>query len=119
MHQLAADSLDRPVILVFIMKSCPCSTTAQPFFNTLWQAYQEKARFLGVIDSDMTEAKAWQMANKVPFPLLPDPKESVIGSYKAEHSAYSASSRLMVSLRSYGPAFPKRCWTARASAWPS
>ena len=89
-HSLAATTKDGPLVLLFIRYNCPCSETAQPFFNRLWQGYHEKVAFLGVINGDMTQAKEWQSSNSVPFPILPDPTESVIRSYKAEHSAYSA-----------------------------
>jgi peroxiredoxin len=107
MHRLAQDTLDRPLVLVFIMNTCPCSTTAQPFFNKLWQAFHDKVAFLGVINSDMTEAKAWQSTNNVPFPILPDPKEAVIRSYKAEHSAYSALITSNGDLEKLWPGFSK------------
>lgn len=89
-YSLDTVTRDRPLVLLFIKYNCPCSETAQPFFNQLWQGYHEKVAFLGVINADMTKAKAWQADNKVPFPLLSDPNEAMIQGYEAEHSAYSA-----------------------------
>ncbi len=80
----------RPLVLVFIKTDCPCSVTAQPFFNELWQAHKKYVTFIGVINKNLFVANRWQKENKVPFPILADPNESLIRKYRAEYSAYSA-----------------------------
>jgi peroxiredoxin len=107
MHALTGATKDGPLVLLFIRYNCPCSETAQPFFNRLWQGYHEKVGFLGVINGDMTKAKAWQSANQIPFTILADPKESVIQSYEAEHSAYSALVTSNGALEKLWPGFSK------------
>jgi hypothetical protein len=59
---------DGPAILVFIEDGCPCSQAAQPFFNLLFDAYGEHARFFGVFDGDVTAAKKWAKQISSSFP---------------------------------------------------
>ena len=81
---------DRQLLLLFIKHDCPCSETAQPFFNTLAKAYSAKILFLGVIDADLTTARKWQEKNKVPFPILSVPNESIMREYEVPNGAFSA-----------------------------
>ena len=81
---------DGPAVLVFIKDGCPCSHAAQPFFNLLFDAYGEHARFFGVFDGDVTAAKKWAKQNLVEFPILSDPDLRAVREYKAENSAYVA-----------------------------
>jgi peroxiredoxin len=81
---------DRPVVLVFIKDGCPCSLAAQPYFNLLFGAYGKHARFFGVFDGSVSDAKKWAAKNQAAFPLLSDPDLSAVKEYKAENSAYVA-----------------------------
>ena len=89
-HDLAEERADGPVVLIFISDGCPCSVSAEPYWNSLHAAYNGRIRFLGVIDGDAAVARAWGTHNGVPFPILPDPRGQIIRSYGAENSAYVA-----------------------------
>jgi peroxiredoxin len=81
---------DAPIVLFFIKDGCPCSQAAQPFFNLLFDAYGKHARFFGVFDGDVANAKKWANHNQVAFPILSDPDLHTVHEYKAENSAYVA-----------------------------
>ncbi len=81
---------ESPVVLVFIKDGCPCSHAAQPFFNLLFDAYGNHARFFGVFDGSVSDAKKWAKQNQSSFPLLSDPDLRTVHEYKAENSAYVA-----------------------------
>ena len=79
-----------PVVLVFIKDGCPCSVSAEAYFNQLHAAYRGKIRFVGVIDGDPKTARKWGAIQGVPFPIVPDPKLDLMQSYGATNSAYVA-----------------------------
>ena len=81
---------DAPVFLSLIKDGCPCSASAQPFYNRLHAAYGARARFLGVIDDDLDSARRWASASRVGFPILSDPASGLARACGAENSAYSA-----------------------------
>jgi peroxiredoxin len=75
------------VVLVFIKDGCPCSHATQPFFNLLFDAYGNHARFFGVFDGSVLSAKKWAKQHQAAFPLLSDPDLRTVHEYKAENSA--------------------------------
>lgn len=89
-YELRALSASSPLVLVFIKGGCPCSMSAQPFFNELHAAYGRGARFLGVIHGDLELARGWSREQRVPFPILADPEMQIIRAFRAENSAYVA-----------------------------
>lgn len=80
----------RPAVLVFIKDGCPCSESAQPYFNRLHAAYGERARFVGVIGGNTAEARRWAVSHEVRFPILADPDLEIVRRYRAKNSAYVA-----------------------------
>ena len=79
-----------PVVLVFIKDGCPCSASASPYFNALNTLYGGRLRMLGIIDGDAEVARRWGSANRVTFPILPDPRVEIAKSYGATNSAFVA-----------------------------
>lgn len=82
-------TMSRPLVLLFIQDGCPCSEAAQPFFNDLHAAYGDRVQFAGVIDGDLAAARAWAVANHVPFRILADPDLEIVKHYQVKNSAYS------------------------------
>lgn len=80
----------RPLVLFFIQDGCPCSESAQPFFNRLHQLYGGGAQFVGVIDAEAAAARDWAAANRAAFPLLLDPRLEIVRRYGAKRSTYVA-----------------------------
>lgn len=89
-HDLASESARGPVVLVFVKDGCPCSVSAQPFFNRLAAAYGESVRFFGVIDGTPETAWAWGRKYRSPFPILADAETKIVKDYEAESSVYVA-----------------------------
>jgi peroxiredoxin len=80
----------RPLVLVFIKRGCPCSVEFEPFFHRLEERYRDAADFLGVIDADVGSARAYALANKVPYRVLADPDHAIITRCEAKHGGYVA-----------------------------
>ncbi len=76
-----------PVVLTFIKDGCPCSESAQPYFNRLVVAHPG-AEFLGVIDVDAEKAARWASKCRVSYPLLLDPALEIVRAFHVENSAY-------------------------------
>ncbi|QDV32824.1 peroxiredoxin family protein [Tautonia plasticadhaerens] len=81
---------ERPVVLVFIKDGCPCSTSAEPFYARLHDAYGDRAAFLGVIDGDRSVASRWVGDHGTPYPVLADPSLELARDFEARNSAYVA-----------------------------
>ncbi len=79
-----------PVVLIFIKDGCPCSVSAESYFNNLHAAYRGHVTFFGVIDRERDEAEAWAARYAVPFPLLLDPHGELVRKYHVTNSAYLA-----------------------------
>ena len=80
----------RPLVLVFIKRDCPCSVEFEPFFHRLEGRYRDVADFVGVIDSGADLARAYAVANKVPYRVLADPDRTIITRFRAKSGGYVA-----------------------------
>lgn len=88
MHSLVDLTKDKPLLLYFIDKECPCCITALPVVNRIRQAYKDELNFYGVIDAGGEVAKKWADANKPGYPILQDPEFKLIKAYKAKAATY-------------------------------
>jgi len=80
----------RPQLVYFVLDGCPCSADAEPLFHDLAKRYQGKVDFVSVTDADPVKAKRWKDQQRVPYPVVPDPKKEIIRAYDAKSSVYSA-----------------------------
>ena len=85
-----AAGVARPLVLVFIKRGCPCSVEFEPFFHRLEERYHDAADFVGVIDADVGSARAYAVANKVPYRVLADPDRTIITRLGAKRGGYVA-----------------------------
>ncbi len=76
-----------PVLLTFIKQGCPCSESAQPYFNALHAAYPGVS-LLGVIDVEGEAAGRWAERHRVTDPMLLDPAGELVRGYGVQNSAY-------------------------------
>ncbi|MFM7148362.1 MAG: peroxiredoxin family protein [Gemmataceae bacterium] len=83
-------SNQRPVVLVFLKKDCPCNEEFQPFFQRLENLYHGQVRFFGVLDGDIDAAARFARDNRVPYPIVADPGQQLIRTLKAENGGYNA-----------------------------
>jgi peroxiredoxin len=86
-YSLAEVTRNGPLVLTFIKKGCPCSEAVQRFFNQLRDAYPA-ATFLGVIDTDVDQARRWEVRFRARYPLLPDSGLELTRAYNVQSSAY-------------------------------
>ncbi|WP_435009299.1 peroxiredoxin family protein [Tundrisphaera lichenicola] len=90
MYRLSEIVKDGPAVLLFIKDGCPCSRSADPFFQRLHAAGRGFVPFFGVIDGGVMVADKWAEQNNSAFPILADPEMKIIQAFGAESSAYSA-----------------------------
>lgn len=79
-----------PVLLFFIVDSCPCCVTARPYIDRIQATYKDVLTVVGVINADARTAGQWARNNSAKFPLLLDPKLNTIHAYKAKRGTYMA-----------------------------
>ncbi len=80
----------RPLVMIFIKRDCPCSVEFEPLFHRLEERYRDVADFVGVIDAGVDQARAYAVANRVPYRVLADPEGAIIGRFEAKHGGYVA-----------------------------
>lgn len=78
---------DRPQMVIFIKRGCPCSIDAQPLFNRLARKFDKKVDFVGVIDK---EAREFGNQFSVVFPIIDEPSLALMKAYDARASVYCA-----------------------------
>ena len=88
-HTLANLSEDKPLVLFFVEKECPCCKGAKTFMDRIQEVYGDEANVVGVINADPPMAKAWSNAVLPTFPILCDPEMKTIQAYKAERGVYT------------------------------
>lgn len=78
---------DRPQMVLFIKKGCPCSIDAQPLFNRLAIKFRKGVQFVGVIDKG---AKDFSTQSSVVFPIVEEPSKKLMKAWDARASVYCA-----------------------------
>ncbi|MBS1706021.1 MAG: redoxin domain-containing protein [Armatimonadetes bacterium] len=80
----------KPALLIFTLTECPCSMQAQPFFNSMANAYGEKINFLAVTKGSKVDCSNYRVNLTVSFPMARDEHGEVAKAYDVPNSAYSA-----------------------------
>ena len=79
----------KPVFLLFILDTCPCSYEGEPFYNRIEKRLGQKIQFIGITNANTTRAKEWKHELHVQFPIVCDPDLKLMRMFKAQHSAFS------------------------------
>lgn len=87
---LVKDLQKGPVFVYFIQDGCPCSVDAEPLFQRIYKKWKDKVTFVGVIDKGADRAQDWVRIFKIPYSVVPDDQKTIIHSFKALNSAFSA-----------------------------
>jgi peroxiredoxin len=88
-HTLASLTKDKPLLIFFVEKECPCCLGAKHFVDKLVDLYPKELNAVGIINADDRVAKAWEKVTKPRFLVLQDPAQEVIRAYKAERGVYT------------------------------
>lgn len=88
-YSLSDLNRDKPLLIFFVEKECPCCLGAKYFVDKMADAYAGGLNTIGIINADGETAQKWVRATKPKFLLLQDPKQEVIRSYKAERGVYT------------------------------
>jgi peroxiredoxin len=87
-HSLREMAETKPVLLYFIVDTCPCCVTAQPYIDRVRQTYEGDLIMVGVINAEAGVAAKWAKDNNAKFPILLDPTKATVHAYKAERGTY-------------------------------
>lgn len=86
---LASPAAERPQFIYFVKDGCPCSFDAEPLFHDLSKQFKGDIDFVSVTDATPEKAKRWYTQMLVPYPVVSDPKQDLINTYKATNSVFS------------------------------
>ena len=75
-----------PVFLIFWNDPCGHNPAAIPLINSITNAYEGKARLLGVVVSSVEGAKVWQEDFQPHHPVIVDPPGKWIDAYEMVYS---------------------------------
>lgn len=89
MRSLASFIGDRPALLFFIEKDCPCCLGAKHFMERLGSMYRGHLSVIGIINASGKTAESWRRVTRPKFPVLEDPQQRVIRQYDAERGVYT------------------------------
>jgi hypothetical protein len=81
---------ERPCVLFFMRRDCPCNVDFEPFLHRLADRFRDIAVFVGVIDAGADVAFAYATANKPPYRVLADPDRAIIRRLEAKNGGYVA-----------------------------
>jgi peroxiredoxin len=87
-YTLASLTKSGPVFFYFIQDGCPVNDQAAPHVHKVADAYRGKATFIGIMDSNEATAKRWASKFKATYPILPDPDQKIIKSFRAQASPW-------------------------------
>lgn len=88
-YNLAGLSTDKPLLIFFIEKKCPCCLGAKYFVDKMVDLYHDELNAVGIINAEGEVAKAWEKTTHPKFLVLEDPQQKVIRAYKAERGVYT------------------------------
>lgn len=76
----------KPTLVILFSLGCPHNAKAAPHFSKLSKSLAGKVRLVGVVNADSAEAAAYQKKIGLDFPLICDPKMSLITAMGGKHS---------------------------------
>jgi len=81
---------NRPLLIFFIERQCPCCLGAKYFVDKFVDLYGDKISVVGIINANHEQALLWKKGTKPRFRIIEDPYQKAIQLYKAERGVYTA-----------------------------
>lgn len=78
--------VEKPTVVVFLKKGCPSNPSAAPHFNQLAKSLGSSANVVAFVNGSLADAKEEAKRIGATFPLIPDPKRTVITGCGASKS---------------------------------
>lgn len=85
-----SDYRDKPLLIFFVEKQCPCCLGAKVYVERLNALYGDVARTVAILNGTESEAKTWKSATGATFEVLADPDQKAIQAYGAKRGVYTA-----------------------------
>lgn len=83
---LAELTKDGPAFVVFWKERCPHNPRAAALFNSIYKAYEGKAKMVGIVTAPQERLKDWVNQFSVAYPLLADADKKIIHDYAVVYS---------------------------------
>jgi len=88
-YNLTALTKDKPLLIFFVERECPCCLGAKFFVDRLINLYPGQINAVGIINAKGAKAVRWAKVTKPKFIILQDFEQRAIRAYSAERGVYT------------------------------
>lgn len=82
----AKSFIEKPTVLVFLKRGCPCNVKAMPWLNSLSASFGDKWQVIGVVNTDLLEAEKEAQETGARIPLIADSQGVLRQGFQAQNS---------------------------------
>ncbi|MBN8690656.1 MAG: redoxin domain-containing protein [Armatimonadetes bacterium] len=88
-YSLTELTKDKPLLIFFVERECPCCLGAKYFVDRLIDLYPGQINAVGIINAKGAKAERWARVTKPRFIVLEDFEQKAIRAYSAERGVYT------------------------------